>query len=161
MNVAEFSHLNPKTHSRLMMREPWKHIIQKTGSCASFLYKFYSTTAVKAIWKLHRPLYSLVNRHFRSLSLCHAIDPQSSSWWGNRTEKTFVFLFHIVANKRPYLHYTSLYQLLVFTNVFAMTKWLRWYIGVTWSTKWPLFIRRLSWQDWKKKFIALLRVSYC
>ena len=115
-----------------------------------FLNKLHSTTAIKAIWKLHRPLYSLVNRHFRGFSLCHTIDPQSSSWWGNRTEKNFVFLFHIVANKRPYLHYTSLYQLLVFTNVFAMTKWLQWYMGVTWSTKWPLFIRRLSWQDWKK-----------
>ena len=41
---------------------------------------------------------------------------------GNRTEKIFfAFLFHIVANKRPYLHYTSSYQLLVFTDDQAIT----------------------------------------
>ena len=35
-------------------------------------------------------------------------------------ENFFTFLFHIVASKRPYFHYGSSYQLLVFTNVFAI-----------------------------------------
>ena len=56
------------------------------------------------------------------------IDPRSSSCTANWNEKNFfVFLFHMVVNKRPYLHYTSSYQLLFVTILFATTRRLQWY----------------------------------
>ena len=96
----------------------------------AFWTSSHSTTAVKAIWKLPRPLYSPLNRHFSSPNLCHAhrftiVKLLKKQDW----EDLFVFLFHIVANKMPHLHYTSLYQLLVFTNIFATTRQLRYYIN--------------------------------
>ena len=81
----------------------------------AFQTSCHSTTAVKAIWKLQRPLYSPLSRCFVIPYLCHdhrstIIKLLSKLDWENFPR----FFFHKVANKRPYIHYTLYIFVLTF-----------------------------------------------
>ena len=143
---------------RIMGRPDWRrymHWLISFTVCNNSKHCRYSNTEHEG-WGWEKPLAVLISRP--CLGFIFHIILQEQGIYLNRTHfqvtnnqqvhrSTIVKLlrkqgwedlrisFPHSSKQRPYLHYTSSYQLLVFTNAFATTRQLRWYIGVMWSTK--------------------------
>ena len=140
------------------MHKPWKRIIQKTGSYASS----DSTTAVKASWKLQRPLYLPLNRHCISPNLCYthwstiikllrkqdSEDLLRASFPHSSKQKAISSLYFFVST-------SGFHQYLCYDQVITMI-----YKGHMIDKMADVYEKSFRC-DRKNKFIALLQVRYC
>ena len=101
-----FKPLNPRLFNNaqaLKTHNPENWII-----CRAFKRSSCSATAVKALWKFQRPLYSPLNRCFIRLNLRHTHQSTMVKLLRKQDWEDLLYAsFHMEANtKKPYLYYT-------------------------------------------------------